>query len=293
MKRMFFISHFGLLECQTTWYSEEFPDGAITYHVSTQPAVRAAKHHRQNTYLTAMFGHYIGGYFSSTDVDVLKFQLVQYNQFYDGKNQQDSSECLLMLIEIINKGSVPYYGSHDSNSTGVSLSDILFSFMLEKYIVCNVCGLRSPSIESNGVLYTSPTHTSSMQELIMQGLQQKLEKSCFRCNKSTWHVESNHILQPPNYLIIVVNRFRYINNQFAKDKCSIPMDMTVVLGYHKFSLQATIDHHGPSIYSGHYTTSVNCCNRTFYCNDNKIMEFDMINTKNSSTAYVVIYKLIT
>ena len=70
-------------------------------------------------------------------------------------------------------------------------------------------------------------------------------------------------------------------------------DITVVLGYHKFSLQATIDHHGPSIYSGHYTTSVNCCNRTFYCNDNKITEFDMINTKNSSTAYVVIYKLIT
>ena len=222
--------------------------------------------------------------YSSTDVDVLKFQLVQYNQFYDGKNQQDSSECLLMLIEIINKGSVPYYGS---------LSDILFSFMLEKYIVCNVCGLRSPSIESSGVLYISPTHTSSMQELIMQGLQQKLEKSCFRCNKNTWHVESNHILQPPNYLIIVVNRFRYINNQFAKDKCSIPMDMTVVLGYHKFSLQATIDHHGPSIYSGYYTTSVNCCNRTFYCNDNKITEFDMTNTKNSSTAYVVIYKLIT
>ena len=231
--------------------------------------------------------------YSSTDVDVLKFQLVQYNQFYDGKNQQDSSECLLMLIEIINKGSVPYYGSHVSNSTGVFLSDILFSFMLEKYIVCNVCGLRSPSIESSGVLYISPTHTSSMQELIMQGLQQKLEKSCFRCNKNTWHVESNHILQPPNYLIIVVNRFRYINNQFTKDKCSIPMDMTVVLGYHKFSLQATIDHHGPSIYSGHYTTSVNCCNRTFYCNDNKITEFDMINTKNSSTAYVVIYKLIT
>ena len=48
-----------------------------------------------------------------------------------------------------------------------------------------------------------------------------------------------------------------------------------------------------SIYSGHYTTSVNCCNRTFYCNDNKITEFGMINTKNSSTAYVVIYKLIT
>ena len=183
-------------------------------------------------------------------------------------------------------------------STSVRLlsgwKDIPVCCQNEKTYMCVVAtSLRSPSIESSGVLYISPTHTSSMQELIMQGLQQKLEKSCFRCNKNTWHVESNHILQPPNYLIIVVNRFRYINNQLAKDKCSIPMDMTVVLGYHKFSLQATIDHHGPSIYSGHYTTSVNCCNRTFFCNDNKITEFDMINTKNSSTAYVVIYKLMT
>ena len=61
--------------------------------------------------------------------------------------------------------------------------------------------------------------------------------------KNTWHVESDYILQPPKYLIIVVNRFRYINNNFTTDRCSIPMDMTVVLGLHKFSLQATIDHH--------------------------------------------------
>ena len=33
--------------------------------------------------------------------------------------------------------------------------------------------------------------------------------------------------------------------------------------------------------------------KTFYCNDSKITEFEMIDTKNSSTAYVVKYKLIT
>ena len=70
------------------------------------------------------------------------------------------------------------------------------------------------------------------------------------------------------------------------------MDMTVVLGLHKFSLQATIDHHGPSMNSGHYTASTNCC-KTFYYNDSKITEFEIIHTKNSSTAYVVMYKLIT
>ena len=51
------------------------------------------------------------------------------------------------------------------------------------------------------------------------------------------------------------------------------MDTTVRLGPLNFSLQATIDHHGPSIDSGHYTASINCCKKTFYCNDHKITEF--------------------
>ena len=134
--------------------------------------------------------------------------------------------------------------------------------MLEKYIVCDACGLKPPSVEPSIVLYyhITPTYTSSMQELIMQGMQQKLEKSRFRCKKNTWHVESSYILQPPKYLIIVVNVNRYMNNNFTKDRCSIPMDMTVVLGLHKFSLQATIDHHVPSMYSGHYTI-INWCKK--------------------------------
>ena len=196
-----------------------------------------------------------------------------------------------MLINIIHKGSLS-----DSNSTtyhmGDSLSDILFSFVLEKYIVCDVCGLRSPSFESSSVLYISPTDTSSMQNLILLGLQQKLQKSCSRCKKNTWHVESSYILQHPKYLLLFVNRFRYINNNVTKDRCSMPMDTTVRLGPLKFSLRATIDHHGPSIDSGHYTASINCCEKTFYCNDHTITEFGIIDSKTPSTAYVILYELI-
>ena len=135
------------------------------------------------------------------------------------------------------------------------------------------------------------TPTSSMQNLILQGLQQKLQKSCSRCNKNTRHVESSYILQPPKYLLLFVNQFRYINNYITKDRCPIPMDTTVRLGPLKLGLQATIDHHGPSIDSGHYTASINCCKKTFYCNDHKITEFG-ITDKNSSTAYIILYKWI-
>ena len=135
-----------------------------------------------------------------------------------------------------------------------------------------------------------------MQKLMLQGLQQKLQKSCSRCNKNTWHVESSYILQPPKYLLLFVNRFRYINNDVTNDRCYIPMDTTVRLGPLKFSLRATIDHYGPSIHSGHYTASINCCKKKkkkpFYCNDHIITEFGIIDSKNSSTAYVILYELI-
>ena len=196
---------------------------------------------------------------NSKDVDALKFQLVRHDIFYNGQIQEDSTECLLMLINIIHKGSMPD-SSSTTSPTGASLSDILFSFALEKMIVCDLCGLRSPSFESSSVLYISHTDTS-MQNLILEGLQLKLQKSCSRCNKNTRHIELSFILQPPKYLLLFVNRFRYINNNITKDRCPIPMDTTVRLGPLKFSLQATIDHHGPSIDSGHYTASINCCKK--------------------------------
>ena len=184
-------------------------------------------------------------------MDALKFQLIRHDTFYNGQNQQDSTECLLMLINIIHKVSMP-----DSCSTtyrvGASLCDILFSFVLEKYIVCDVCRLR-PSFESSSVFYVSPTATSSMQNLIFYK-----DRNRNWCNKNTWHFESSYISQPHKYLVLFVNRFRYINNNITKDRCSILLDTTVRLGPHKFNLRATIDHHGPCIHSGHFTASINC-----------------------------------
>ena len=146
-----------------------------------------------------------------------------------------------------------------------------------------------PSFESSSVLYISPTDTSSMQIMILQVLQEKLQKSCSRCNNNTWHVESNYILQPPKHLFLFVDRFRYIDNSVTKDRCSIPMDKTVILGPLKFSPRAAIDHHGPSVYSSHYTASINCCKKkTFYYNDHIITEFGIIDSKNSSTSYVIL-----
>ena len=107
------------------------------------------------------------------------------------------------------------------------------------------------------------------------------------CRQTASHVNPGLLFtkNTPSYQY----RDSHYNN--TKDRCPIPLDTTVRLGPLKFNLQATIDHHGPSIDSGHYTASINCCKKTFYCNDHKITEFG-ITDKNSSTAYIVLYKWI-
>ena len=100
----------------------------------------------------------------------------------------------------------------------VSLSDLFFFIYLGKYIVCDKCELRFPSFGSTILIwvYIAPTDGVSMKELIIHGMQQKLQKSRFRCKKSSQHLKFNNILKPPKYWIIVINRFTYINNIVTK-----------------------------------------------------------------------------
>ena len=58
------------------------------------------------------------------------------------------------------------------------------------------------------------------------------------------------------------------------------MDTTIVLGLHKFTLRATIDH----LCILAIILPLSTVAKTLYCNDSKITEIEMIDTKNSSTA---------
>ena len=158
-------------------------------------------------------------------------------------------------------------------------------------IVSMKCTMKSPTFETTSLLYATPTDSTSMQELLLREHKQKLYKTCSCCGRDTWHIESKQILQPSKYLIIIVNRITYSNNKITKNKSHMPLDLYIKLGPYKCSPQASVDHHGYSMNSGHYTASINCA-KTFHCNDNKITECNITDTYNSSTAYILLYKLM-
>ena len=88
-----------------------------------------------------------------------------------------------------------------------------------------------------------------MQDLILQGMQQKWQKSCSRCNKNTWHFESNCILQPPNTCFSLLIDLDTLTTM--SPKIDAPYLWIRPLCLVRFSLRATINHHGPSMHSGH------------------------------------------
>ena len=90
------------------------------------------------------------------EVDTLKLQLSTYNSFFfTGESQEDACECLMLLIEIMDKefGLCPTYDNISSNG---SFSEFLFSFILEKYI-CDICTVKSPAFETTSLLYVTTT----------------------------------------------------------------------------------------------------------------------------------------
>ena len=210
--------------------------------------------------------------------------------------QEDACECLMLLIEITDKGFGLCPTNDNINNKG-SFSELIFQFILEKYIICDICKMKSPDFEATSLLYVTLTNSTSMQELLLQEPKQYyiyiyIYKTCSCCGRDTWHIESKQILQPPKSLLIIVNRITYSNNRITKNKSRMPLDLYIKLGPYKFSLQASVDHHGCSMNSGHYTASINCCGKSFHCNDNKITECNVTDTYNSSTAYILLYKLM-
>ena len=151
---------------------------------------------------------------------------------------------------------------------------------------------RCLKLFTRSVLYISPNDTSSCKTWFYKDCNKKCKKSVRDVIKTLGTSNQSYILQPPKYLLLFVNRFWYINDNVTKIRCSISMDATVRPGPLKFSLRATIDRHGLSIHSGHYTASINCSKKKFCCNDHTVTEFGIIDNKKSSTAYVILYELV-
>ena len=132
--------------------------------------------------------------------------------------------------------------------TWMQVCKVAYMHVFMRVCLCHIPRtVKYPAFETTSLLYVTPTDCTPMQELLMQEHKQKLYKTCSCCRRDSWHIESKHILQPPKYLIIIVNRITYSNNRITENKSRMLLDLYIKIGPYKFPLQASVDHQGYSM----------------------------------------------
>ena len=63
--------------------------------------------------------------------------------------------------------------TYNVSSKGL-FSELPFSFVLEKYIICDICTVKSPVFKTTSLIYVTTTDCTSMWELLVQEHKQKL-----------------------------------------------------------------------------------------------------------------------
>ena len=126
----------------------------------------------------------------------------------------------------------------------------------------------------------------------------KFETKCEKCKKKEWHTKEIKISQPPNILILSLQRQNprtgTKNSSYVKFYDDI--DMSEYLDHEcwnkndaKYSLYG-IGNHSGSINFGHYYAYIKINNTWYEFNDSSVSIYSKGNDNSSSTAYVLFYK---
>ena len=223
-----------------------------------------------------------------------KQNLSMFDSFFDGRTQRDTFECLLNLLDIFHLGTkklliVTVDNRLDEDEFTMSLTKSLFAFNIRKRFCCSICNTSDEQHLQSQHLNLYPAMGDNIQCLINLSLTGYLSKRCAICLSDTRHKETSTIVQPPKFMVLVINRYP-AELGANKNNSTICMNKTIGLHTDTYQLIGFISHHGPTTSSGHYTCFISYTNAAFSCNDSVVRAVDHLTEKLSKDAYIAIYK---
>ena len=126
----------------------------------------------------------------------------------------------------------------------------------------------------------------------------KFETKCEKCKKKEWHTKEIKISQPPNILILSLQRQNPRTG--SKNNCYVDfsdeLDMSIYLDHEcwnkndaKYTLYG-IGNHSGSIDFGHYYAYIKINNSWYEFNDSHVSPYSKRENNSSSQAYILFYK---
>ena len=228
---------------------------------------------------------------SNESLSYFKMQLSRFDGFFSGVYQQDAYECFCLFMDIMHIGTRQnLLGDEFLNNSGDdqfvnSLTKRLFMFTIKHSTQCVNCRLMTSSYSESRSHFLFPSEDTSIKIMFESSRKSNFRKQCGCCNSNTNHEELINFEQPPEILVLIINRFD--TNLASKNKNKILIDNKLNISSVCYDLIGSIHHHGRSIASGHYTSNIWYTESAFLCNDKHIGPLN--DFPPSATAYMVFY----
>lgn len=234
----------------------------------------------------------------------IKLMLGEKNKQFIGGQQNDSHECLITLLDIIEeaiknedtirakiKGFDKKITIGNTNIPITKLLDTLLNFNIQSNIKCPKCNYISETKKEEKIL-SLPINdtTNNLNDCLNQFqnieiLNENNMWKCDRCNQSVCADKWLTITSFPKYMTIHLKRF---NNNNVKNGKSIEIPHQIEINTIKYALRSYILHSGSSN-GGHYVNYSKINDKIILFNDSSVSE-SQFNDKNQG--YIFLYNRI-
>jgi ubiquitin C-terminal hydrolase len=223
-------------------------------------------------------------------VYTLKQHLAKYNPKLTGVYQQDANECFNILCNILDTAT-KYSLLGDDNAEEAFICKFtkeMFSHTIKTSRTCTICKNSDDIFSTSSIHVVTPKHNQNINTLISGSDVFSSPRSCIICNENSVHQYSKEIFIVPKVLVVLINRFGYVNGISVKNKFNISIDERFTLKGCAYELIGIIHHHGQTAISGHYTAWVKY-NQFFVCNDVHVKPVNIHENIKTDTGYILIY----
>jgi ubiquitin C-terminal hydrolase len=242
---------------------------------------------------------------NNPDPNLIK-QLVQNKNIqFNGFNQNDSHECLVALLDIINDALIDEEKYNNTNNisskignTNISIKNLLNNISninLISELHCPKCNYISLSNQQEKILSLPITNETNQLEDCIDIFQQGEilnEQNLWKCDKCNQFVCANKkitIKNYPKYLTIHLKRFGIINGKIQKITKNIKIPNSISLNNNTYMLKSYILH-GGNTNGGHYVNYTKFNDKIYLLNDNSVSEINY--DQNIENSYVYLYTKI-
>jgi ubiquitin carboxyl-terminal hydrolase 36/42 len=243
-------------------------------------------------------------FINNHDPKNIKLLLGEKNKQFIGGQQNDSHECLITLLDILEeaiknednirakiKGFDKKIAIGNTNIPITKLLDTLLNINIISNVKCPKCNYISETKKEEKIISLPITNTTNtLYDCLteFQNIERLSENDKWKCDKCKEYVCADkwlNITQIPKYITIHLKRFT--NNNIKNGK-SIEMPENIEINNQKYELRSYILHHGSSN-GGHYINYSKINNKYILFNDAVINES---NFSDKNQGYIFLYNRI-